>query len=93
MDMGAESLVGSSRDRAIRVGREAGIGGQEGIWQTDSLQKASTRMKKAGLSDLNSYPPLITIPVTSAPLPLHRRNTPGAEAAPEAIHFPPWLPV
>lgn len=58
-----------SKGCAIRVGREAGIGGQESIWQTDSIQKASTAMEKAGPSDLNSYPPLISILVTSAPPP------------------------
>lgn len=33
---------------AIGVGKEAGIGGQDGIWQADSsIQKASTGMDKA----------------------------------------------
>lgn len=46
--MAAVSIVGSSRVYAIGVGREAGIGGQDGIWQADSsIQKASTGMDRA----------------------------------------------
>lgn len=62
-----------------------GLGNEEVFEKQIPFGNLGRGSRKLVLVTLNSYPPLISTPVASAPT---SRNTPGTEATPQDLYFP-----